>query len=56
MTFKKEIKQNLGRELMGHYYLQRGEREYHFKYDTEINSALGLFKDMPRYQQILKGK
>jgi carboxyl-terminal processing protease len=56
MTFKKEIKQNLERELMGHYYLQRGEREYNFKYDTEINSALGLFKDMPRYQQILKGK
>jgi carboxyl-terminal processing protease len=56
MTFKKEIKQNLERELMGHYYLQKGEREYQFQYDTEINSALGLFKDMPRYQQILKGK
>ncbi len=56
VTFKKEIKQNLERELMGHYYLQKGEREYQFQHDTEINSALGLFKDMPRYQQILKGK
>jgi carboxyl-terminal processing protease len=56
ITFKKEIKQNLERELMGHYYLQKGEREYQFKYDIEINSALGLFKDMARYQQILKGK
>ncbi len=56
MTFKKEIKQNLERELMGHYYLQKGEREYQFQYDVEINSALGLFKDMARYNQILKGK
>jgi carboxyl-terminal processing protease len=55
VTFKKEIKQNLERELMSHYYLQKGEREYQFKNDTEINAALGLLKDMARYQQILKG-
>jgi carboxyl-terminal processing protease len=55
ITFKKDIKQLLEHEITSHYYLQKGEREYDFRYDTELNSALGLFKDMNRYQQILKG-
>jgi carboxyl-terminal processing protease len=53
--FKKEIKNLLEHEIVSHYYLQKGEREYDFRYDPELNSALALFKDMNRYQQILKG-
>ena len=55
MTFKKEIKQQLEHEITSHYYLQKGEKEYDFRNDAELTAALTLFKDMPRYQQILKG-
>ena len=53
-TFKSEIKQLLEHEIVGHYYLQKGEREYDFRYDPELKAALDLFKDMPRYEKILQ--
>ncbi|MFN4145833.1 MAG: S41 family peptidase [Runella sp.] len=56
MTFKKEIKSALEREIVSHYYLQKGEREYVFRTDPEVNAALELFKDLPRYERILKGQ
>ncbi len=55
-NFKKEIKQGIEHELMSHYYLQKGEKEYDFRNDTELTAALNLLKDMPRYQQLLKVK
>lgn len=54
-TFKKDIKYALEREIMSHVYLQKGEREFVFKTDSELKAALELFKDMPRYEKILKG-
>ncbi|HAK79821.1 MAG TPA: peptidase S41 [Runella sp.] len=54
--FKKDIKHLLEREIVSHYYLQKGEREYVFRTDAEVKSALDLFKDMPRYEKILKGQ
>ncbi len=54
--FKDEIKTALEQEIIVHYYLQKGTREQSFAKDPEIQSALKLFKDMPRYQAILKGK
>ena len=54
--FKKDIKHLLEREITSHYYLQKGEREYVFQSDAEVKAALDLFKDMPRYEKILKGK
>ena len=55
-TFKPEIKQLLEHEIVSHYYLQKGEREFDFRYDPELKAALTLFKDMPRYEKILKGQ
>ena len=55
VTFKKDIKQMLEREIVSHVYLQRGEREFVFISDPEVKAALDLFKDMPRYDKILKG-
>lgn len=54
--FKKDIKHLLEREIVSHYYLQKGEREYVFRTDAEVKAALDLFKDMPRYEKILKGQ
>jgi carboxyl-terminal processing protease len=56
MMFKKDIKQMLEREIMSHVYLQKGEREFVFRTDAEVKAALDLFKDMPRYDKILKGQ
>ncbi|MEA5140183.1 S41 family peptidase [Arcicella rigui] len=56
VKFKDEIKTALEQEIVVHYYLQKGTREQSFAKDPEIQSALKLFADMPRYQAILKGK
>ena len=54
--FKDEIKYQLEQEIVVHYYLQKGVRELSFAKDPEIQMAVKLFADMPRYQTILKGK
>ncbi|MCY7351727.1 MAG: S41 family peptidase [Cytophagaceae bacterium] len=54
--FKDEIKYQLEQEIVVHYYLQKGVRELSFAKDPEIQTAVKLFADMPRYQAILKGK
>jgi len=56
VMFKKDIKHLLEREIVSHFYLQKGEREYVFRTDAEVKAALDLFKDMPRYEKILKGQ
>lgn len=55
-TFKPELKTLLEQEIAGHYYLQKGLKEASFSTDPEMKAALDLFKDMPRYGTILKGK
>jgi carboxyl-terminal processing protease len=55
-TFKGELKTLLEQEIVGHYYLQKGMKEVSFATDPEVKAALDLFKDMNRYQSILKGK
>jgi carboxyl-terminal processing protease len=55
-TFKGELKILLEQEIVGHYYLQKGMKEVSFATDPEVKAALDLFKDMNRYQSILKGK
>ena len=56
ITFKREIKELLEQEIVTHYYLQKGAKEASFAADNEMKAALELFKDMPRYQSILKKK
>ncbi|QJW88260.1 PDZ domain-containing protein [Spirosoma taeanense] len=55
-TFKPEIRTLLEQEIAGHYYLQKGLKEASFATDPELKAALDLFKDMGRYNSILKGK
>ncbi|SOD93030.1 S41 family peptidase [Spirosoma fluviale] len=55
-TFKPELKTLVEQEIAGHYYLQKGLKEASFATDPEMKAALDLFKDMPRYGTILKGK
>ena len=55
-TFQAEIRALLEQEIAGHYYLQRGVKEATFATDPDIKTALDLFKDMSRYERILKTK
>ncbi len=54
-TFQTEIRNLLEQEIAGNYYLQRGVKEASFATDPDIKTALDLFKDMGRYNSILKG-
>lgn len=54
MTFKDELKGMLENEIAGHYYLQKGIKEASFSTDPEMKAALDLFKDMKKYEGILK--
>ncbi len=54
MTFRAELQALLEQEIAGHYYLQRGQKEASFNHDADLKAALDLFKDMLKYQSILK--
>ena len=51
---KTEIKALLEEEIVKHYYLEKGMKESSFRNDQELKAALDLFKDMDRYQKLLK--
>ncbi len=53
---KSEIKSLLEEEIVKHYYLERGMKEASFNNDPEMAAALELFKDMNRYNSLLKVK
>jgi carboxyl-terminal processing protease len=53
---KAEIKTLLEEEIVKHYYLERGMKEASFNNDAEMKAALELYKDMNRYNQLLKAK
>ena len=56
VTFKPELKSLLEGEIAGNYYLQKGLKENSFGTDQDLKAALDLFKDMNRYNSILKKK
>jgi carboxyl-terminal processing protease len=55
VKFKSEIKEQLEIEILSRYYYQKAMKFVSFEKDLEVQEALKLFKDMPRYQAILKG-
>ena len=55
-TFKPELKTLLEQEIAGHYYLQKGIKEASFATDPELKVALDVFKDMSRYNSLLRSK
>lgn len=53
-TFKKEIIAALEKEIIAHYYLEKGVTQLSLRDDEDIKAALELFKDQKRYNEILK--
>jgi carboxyl-terminal processing protease len=56
MNFKDEIKALLEAEICARYYLEKGQVESAFNHDPELQAALNLFKNMDKFQKILKGQ
>ncbi len=52
---KADIKEQLEAEILSRYYYQKAMKFVSFDRDKEVQEALTLFKDIPRYQSILKG-
>jgi carboxyl-terminal processing protease len=52
---KEDIKEQLETEILRRYYYQKAMKFAAFDRDKEVQEALKLFKDIPRYNSILKG-
>jgi len=44
----------LQEEIVKHYYLEKGMKEASLNNDAEMKAALALYKDMDRYERLLK--
>jgi carboxyl-terminal processing protease len=51
---KAEIVRLLEEEIARRYYYQKARYEASFKSDEDVQEALKLFSDLPRYQALLK--
>ncbi|GHB84930.1 S41 family peptidase [Persicitalea jodogahamensis] len=51
---KEELMALLQEEIVKHYYLEKGMKEASFSNDPEMKAALDLYKDMDRYNALLK--
>jgi carboxyl-terminal processing protease len=56
LTFKEEIRQALESEIVAFYYFENGQNLLDFNYDADLKMALEVFKDMNKYNDLLKGK
>ena len=53
MTFKDQIAEVVGNEVVSRYYYQQGRIQYNLQFDRELDSALVTLNNPERYQEIL---
>ena len=56
IEYKDEIIEELEKEIISRYYLQRGAIEADFDNDEDIKQAVNVLNDPQKYNQILSGK
>ncbi len=56
LSHKKEITDLIEKEISSRYYYEKGKIQMGLRNDKEIDEAIKLLKDIPRYQKILSGK
>ncbi|WP_341227092.1 S41 family peptidase [uncultured Arcticibacterium sp.] len=56
VTYQNEIRDELALEILSRYHYDNAMKFVSFEKDQEVQEALKLFKDMPRYKSILAGK
>ena len=53
ITFRDEIVEFLGSEIISRYYFQKGRIEYSLRFDKELNEAVEVLKTPARYGSLL---
>ena len=56
LSHKKDITDLIEKEISSRYYYEKGKIQMGLRNDKEIDEAIKLLKDVPRYQKILSGK
>jgi carboxyl-terminal processing protease len=56
ISHKKDITDLIEKEISSRYYYEKGKIQMGLRNDKEIDEAIKLLKDIPRYQKILSGK
>ena len=56
LSHKKDITDLIEKEISSRYYYEKGKIQMGLRNDKEIDEAIKLLKDTPRYQKILSGK
>jgi carboxyl-terminal processing protease len=54
--FKNEIREELEKEIISRYFLEKGQMEATFDDNEEIRTAIAVLNDSERYKKILSGK
>lgn len=53
ITFRNELSEILGNEIISRYYYQSGRVEYSLKHDIEVKEAIDILKNNKKYAEIL---
>ncbi len=53
ITFKDQISEVMGNEVVSRYFYQKGRIAYNLQYDRELDSALSVLNNPVRYNEIL---
>ena len=56
LSHRKDITDLIEKEISSRYYYEKGKIQMGLRNDKEIDEAIKLLKDTPRYQKILSGK
>ena len=56
LSHRKDITALIEKEISSRYYYEKGKIQMGLRNDKEIDEAIKLLKDTPRYQKILSGK
>ncbi|MAX79239.1 MAG: peptidase S41 [Crocinitomicaceae bacterium] len=55
VTFKDQVAEVLGNEIVSRYYYSKGRIQYNLQFDRELEKALETFNQMDEYKSILAG-
>ena len=55
-TYKAELVNEIEKEIVSRYYFQKGKTQINLRNDSEVEEAINVLQDQPRYKSILKTK
>lgn len=55
-TYKAELVNEIEKEIVSRYYFQKGKTQINLRNDSEVDEAIKILQDQPKYKSILKTK